>query len=221
MTATISETATTTTETVAPHVEFPAAALRDALAACLLSAGKDKTLPILMAIKVERRGDELVVTSTDRYRLTRVAITLSTDLEQRGDETWAVLVSGDDAKRWVATLKDEARGFGRAPAWLTIEGDDVTLGTYSGMSKVRGVEGDYPRVDSIIPETASKGAGLPSIAFNPKYMIDLCKMPGRGKNAPVVMDFQERASAPMVSRWNDGDVSYVHVIMPVRVPETR
>lgn len=195
------------------RTEARAVDVRDALTACLLSASKDRTLPALVAVQVKKEGDVLTFTSTDRYRLTVATVRL--DVAQGDDFT--ALVASDDVKRIADSLPKRGVRTNIAPAWFTRSDDKLTVSTYDGELTVRTMYEDYPRVDKIIPGPETELAGASRLGFMPSYMADLCKMPGRRKSEPVVLDIVA-PNKPFRATWGDSDsVQYVHIIMPTRV----
>ena len=208
MTITQNETATTALVPMAKAHQ-----VRDALAATILSA-HDSSMPVLSGVKLDVSGSSYVFTSTDRYRLTRVTVTLD---EAGTDHT--VIIPLEAAKRMLTALKGLGARPGRTPAWFVFEGDKVSLhyGFDGGVVAATGVTGEFPRVESIT--TGHVPADTQKIAFDPKFMADLCKMPGRERNLPVIMSLAG-ATKPMVATWGDqGDVEYLYVLMPVRMAD--
>lgn len=216
-------------------VELSAVALRDALGACLLSVGRDDTLPVLTTVHVVSDGSTVTFTSTDRFRLTRVSVPTVADAGT--GPAFDVLVVADDVKRLVTAIKETAKMAERnrlkSGAQLAVEGDRLVLRDwYGGVTSGRTFEGEFPRVDSIIdglsvPDEHTEPTAH-TVAFNPAFMADLCKMPGRLRggrrsvaDGPVKLSFPGGPDKPCVSRWShcdDDAVEFVHVIMPVRLP---
>lgn len=196
-----------TTETGAVvAIELPASQLRNALSACLLSASKDQTLPVLAAVQVVKVGDTLTFRSTDRYRLTVVTVALQNTPE--GD--WATLIPAADVKRAVTALPK------RGVELATIAPDAIGWDWGQASMRFQPFEGEFPRVDQIIPTTTAE---VQEIGFNPSFLADLNKMPGFGRNAPAHFKFNG-AGKPARVEWIDDaheNVSYVYLLMPVRV----
>lgn len=215
-------------QTVAAEaVELSAVALRDALGACLLSVGKDGTLPVLETVHVVSDGTSVVFTSTDRFRLTRV--TVPTVADNGTGPSFDVLVESGDVKRLVTAIKETARMVERnyalkGGAFLSVEGGRLTLRDLDGSvtSARTYTDGQFPKVDGIIPDgMADTAPTAHTVAFNPKFLGELCKMPGRGKGEPVSLSFPGGPDKPCVSTWthcDDDAVEFVHVLMPVRLP---
>jgi DNA polymerase III sliding clamp (beta) subunit (PCNA family) len=184
--------------------------LRDALSATLLSASKDVGLQPLCAVRVVRTGTTLTLTSTDRFRLTIATVETT---EAPGGDDFDLLVSTDDVKRIVAALpKRTARGVS-LPVTLTALADSVTVTTYDSTIAVRPVDAAFPNVERIVDGLTDGEVAV--FGFNAAYMADLCKMP-RARNEPVRVQFQSEVK-PLRSTWTFEGVSYLHVLMPLRV----
>lgn len=204
-------TAILTETPVATKVAVDAFKLRDALTACLLSTDKAKLLPILAAVQIVKAGGTLTLTSTDRYRLTRATITLA---DADFDE-WTALIDKEDVKRLLTALpKKVARwtAFGSV-ASLTFNSPRLVLNTYESEVSAQNVEGTFPKVASVI-DGETEAAEMAS--FNPAFMIDLCKMPGRDRNQPVRLSMNG-PNKPVHSKWENNGVEYLHLIMQVRM----
>ena len=113
---------------------IPCNVLRDALTACLLSVSKETTLPILRTVRVVKTGSELVFTSTDRYRLTRVTVTLTDDDSLDFD----ILLDRDDIPR-ILTLAPKGVKFAVNYVWLIVAGGTLTVRDLDG-SEIKVVE---------------------------------------------------------------------------------
>lgn len=198
---------TPTTETAKPTTtDVPANVLRDALSAALVAVGTEGFLPVLNAVQIEKSGDALIFRATDRYRLVRVTITLDTPAE--GD--WVTLLTAADCKQIIAALPRK----GLYPATLGPDGDRFAVSVLDGASlRVTPLDGDFPKTDQIIP-TSSEATD--QIAFNPKYLADVVKLPGRGAKDPVVFTLSGPVK-PAWSEWTNGVSVYVYVLMPIRI----
>jgi len=199
--------------TVIPVV-LPSYALRNALAACVLAARKpsdpDGPLPVLEAVHVAKTGDKLVFRATDRYRLTTVTVDLYNSMPE-GD--WETLIPLADAKRAVSTLPKRDR----AGQIATIAPDAIDFLNGDDPMRFTPVDGAYPRTDHVVK---SGSAPTEKIGLNPRFLVDLGRMPGRAPNEPAVLEFNG-ANKPVVSRWTDdkyGCVSYLHVVFATRLP---
>lgn len=197
--------------------------LRDALTACMLSVSTNDTLPVLMTVQIEKRDGELVLRSTDRFRLTRVTIKL--DAGDMPSPNWVVLVASDDVKRVLSTIPKPKRGLSLpvSLSWLDDGGRDYSGRVVNGLSVDTGETGmrvqsydagEFPRTDGLIPSDDSDTVETGEIAFDPKQLIDLCKMP-RGKGESVRLRMRGTNKGVM-SVWGDDTVRYEHLLMPKR-----
>lgn len=201
--------------------------LRDALSACMLSVGKDATLPTLTTVQIEKRAGELIVRSTDRYRLTRVTIAL--DAGDMPSPDWTVLVASEDVKRILSAIPKPRTNVHAVPVtleWLDDAGHDLaghavhglSVDTGAGGMRVQAFEGDYPRMDNLIPSDDTDTVEMGEIRLDPKRLADLCKMPGRGKFDSVSLRLRGDGKG-VVSVWGDETIRYEHLLMPCRKSE--
>lgn len=193
----------------------PAILLRDALLACSLTMCDD-TMPILNGVQVVRAGDWLTLTSTDRYQLTQATIKVPIPEEASPDD-WEVGVARPDVKRLLAVLPKRTE----RSAWeadLVFEGGLLILHTPDSQVMVTPVKGEYPKVSAIIDRHVV--APAEKVAFNPACMVNLCKMPGRDRNQPVILRMGGLGK-PMLSRWGslDDGVQYLFMLMPITIDE--
>jgi len=208
MTAVLTETVTVT------RVVAGSWDVRDALTATHVSTGNAYDTPeVLKSVRIVKAGSELSFTSTDRWRLTVATLTLEADDNASDAPDWDALIHRDDVKRLIAALPKRATRGVAMPISLTLTGRMLTLDTGESTVSVSVQDGEFPKLASIIVSTTSP---TESIAFNPGFMVDLCKMPGRERNVPVRLSL-DGTTRPLRSGWQAGAVSYWHVIMPVRV----
>jgi DNA polymerase III sliding clamp (beta) subunit (PCNA family) len=200
-----------TVETV--PATLPAVELRNALSACLLAADKDKfALPVLHAVHVEKLGSELTFSATDRYRMVRVTVKL-TDAPAGDHDSWATLIGVPDVKRIVTVLPKSSNRYGDPEPASIVPGALMISGV--GSLTFEPVEGEFPKVDNVIPTETN---ATETFGFRPSQLADLAKMPGFGKNDGVHFTFNG-AGKPARATWGTDEVSYVYVVMPVRLPE--
>lgn len=196
--------------------------LRDALTACMLSVGKDATLPTLMTVQIEKRAGELVFRSTDRFRLTRVTVTL--DAGDMPSPDWTVLVASEDVKRILSAIpKGHVHAVPVALEWLDDAGRDFGGHAVHGLSvdtgetgmRVQAYDGDYPRMDNLVPSDDTDTVEMGEVRFDPKRLADLCKMPGRLKTDSVSLRLRGDGKGA-ISVWGDDTIRFEHMIMPHR-----
>lgn len=186
---------------------LPADVLRDALTAALVAAATDKLIPTLNAVQIVKDGSRLTFRATDRYRLVRVQVALT----DAPDGDWQVLLATPDVKSIVAALPKDASPVTCGPTdnrfGASIEG--------GGTFQCPLFDGDFPRTDSIIPTTTT---AVDQIAFNPKRLADVVKLPGRVRNQQIVFKLNGDRK-PVRSEWTDGAATYLYLLMPERIVE--
>lgn len=210
-------------------VSLPAHVWRDALAATLLSVGKDDTLPTLETVHVSVDESQVALTSTDRYRLTRVTVPLSSSSVAGAVAPFTALLPSGLVKRMHALTKASKANGGLEPFTLSIEDDGHVAFTGAWSGSVTGMiePGEYPRVDGIINRATDSKInpgphlmdGRLTLGFDPRYMADLCKMPRErsgGKNArpaAVALSIGD-PDRPLVAKWQLNGADYLYVLMP-------
>lgn len=106
-------------------------------------ASKDKTLEVLNAVRITAEGDQLTVTSTDRYILAESTLEATSEDETA---TASATIPAADITAWkqIAKLVQLFQ--------ITLEGDSWTL--TAGQSTVSGrtVPAEYPAVSKLFPE---------------------------------------------------------------------
>jgi DNA polymerase-3 subunit beta len=139
-----------------------AAAFAAAVSQVAIAAGRDDTLPVLTGVRVELEGNTLALLATDRYRLA------VRELEWRSDTPDISTAALVPAK----TIADTAKALGPL-------GGDVTIalargGTGEGMIGFAGgtrkttsrlLDGEFPKVRSLRPETHNAQARVPVTAL--------------------------------------------------------
>ncbi len=194
------------------NVLVPATGLREALSATVVSAGTDSMIPVLCAVRIVKEGNVLTFTSTDRYRLTRVTMTL--DATYTDTPGWAILVPLADVKRIVTALpKTHKRNVFQPEAGLAVTDGRLTFEHDGTTLTATGLDNEYPNVDRII--STGEAVATEGIGFNPKFLADVAKLPFHGSD-PAVFTFYG-STKPAVIRWDNGPGSYVHMIMPAGV----
>lgn len=121
-----------------------------AVAQVAIAAGRDDTLPILTGVRVEMEGSTLALLATDRYRLA------VRELEWRPDDPSVNLAALVPAR----TLADSAKTLGALGGSVTVAlargGVGEGMIGFSGgtrRSTSRLLEGDFPKVRALRPET--------------------------------------------------------------------
>jgi DNA polymerase III subunit beta len=134
----------------------------DAVAQVAVAAGRDDTLPILTGVRMEIEGSTLALLATDRYRLA------VREIEWRPDDSEIGVAALVPAK----TLNDTAKTLGPLGGSVTIAlsrggvGEGM-IGFAGGTrrSTSRLLDGDFPKVRSLRPDTHSAQAKVPVSAL--------------------------------------------------------
>jgi DNA polymerase III subunit beta len=134
----------------------------DAVAQVAVAAGRDDTLPILTGVRMEIEGSTLALLATDRYRLA------VREIEWRPDDSEISVAALVPAK----TLGDTAKALGPLGGSVTIAlsrggvGEGM-IGFAGGTrrSTSRLLDGDFPKVRSLRPDTHSAQAKVPVSAL--------------------------------------------------------
>ena len=170
-----------------------------AVAQVTVAASRDETLPILTGIRVEVDGEQLTLLATDRYRLAMRTL------------PWRPVAPGGESVALVRarTLSDVAKALGAA--------GDVTLAlTTGGATEMIGfeaagrrttsllVDGDYPKVRSLFPETSPTFAALSTQA-----LVDAVRRVAlvAERNTPVRMTFGDGAVTLEAGQGEDAQAS--------------
>jgi DNA polymerase III sliding clamp (beta) subunit (PCNA family) len=235
---------TTTTDTTAPaadpnlrtlaefHVAGPK--LDRALRIALTSVSKDDTTPVLTtcALTVTERGN-LVVQSTDRYRLVRAVVPTQEDTLREVDalRESPALMPADDVKTFLTWIKSKSGRKSTAGLSLRVVVTDdygvqrLTAHALDGTSYSLTLftAGEFPKIEGLL--TGWKPATTPAgrVAFNPTYLAEMAKAAGFAaeRNTPVEVLWGEGAK-PVIFRAGNSDDGLVFdgLLMPVRLPDT-
>ncbi len=134
----------------------------DAVAQVAVAAGRDDTLPILTGVRMEIEGSTLALLATDRYRLA------VREIEWRPDDSETSVAALVPAK----TLGDTAKTLGPLGGSVTIAlsrggAGEGMIGFAGGTrrSTSRLLDGDFPKVRSLRPDTHSAQAKVPVSAL--------------------------------------------------------
>jgi DNA polymerase-3 subunit beta len=128
-----------------------------------IAAGRDDTLPVLTGVRLELAGTTLTMLATDRYRL---AIR---DLEWHPDDPETSLAALVPAR----TLHDTAKTLGPLGGTVTVAlsrggiGEGM-IGFAAGARRTtsRLLDGEFPKVRALLPDTHSAQARVPVSALN-------------------------------------------------------
>lgn len=153
-----------------------------AVAQVAIAAGRDDTLPVLTGVRIEMEGEKLTMIATDRYRL---AIRDLTWRPGAADASMSALVP---ARTLADTAKAMAAGKEVTIA-LSQGGVGEGLMGFSGAGRrttTRLLDGEFPKVRSLLPESHSAQAKVPAAA-----MTEVVKRVAlvAERNTPVRMSF--------------------------------
>src|SRR6266511_3387085 len=133
-----------------------------AVAQGAIAAGRDDTLPLLTGVRVELTGNTLALLATDRYRLA------VRELEWRPDDPGVNVAALVPAR----TLADTAKALGPLGGSVTVAlargGVGEGMIGFSGATRrttSRLLEGEFPKVRSLRPDTHSAQAKVPVAAL--------------------------------------------------------
>lgn len=159
------------------------------LARVLPAAGSDYTLPTMSCVRVEIKGGALRMTATDRYRIAVAEV--PADGWDGGEPDATALVPAD-----LLTLVAKRLGKYTGPVSVGVHAPHGgTLATFAiGAVEVtvRGREGDFPRVENIMPTEArpvTVQADRAAMAKAVRKATALAKAKGDGKSVAVRIEF--------------------------------
>src|SRR6266542_3914772 len=139
-----------------------AATFAAAVAQVAIAAGRDDTLPLFTGVRVELTGNTLALLATDRYRLA------VRELEWRPDDPGVNVAALVPAR----TLADTAKALGPLGGSVTVAlargGVGEGMIGFSGATRrttSRLLEGEFPKVRSLRPDTHSAQAKVPVAAL--------------------------------------------------------
>src|SRR6266511_1084802 len=139
-----------------------AATFAAAVAQVAIAAGRDDTPPLLTGVRVELTGNTLALLATDRYRLA------VRELEWRPDDPGVNVAALVPAR----TLADTAKALGPLGGSVTVAlargGVGEGMIGFSGATRrttSRLLEGEFPKVRSLRPDTHSAQAKVPVAAL--------------------------------------------------------
>jgi DNA polymerase III subunit beta len=139
-----------------------AATFAAAVAQVAIAAGRDDTLPILTGVRVELEGTKLALLATDRYRLA------VRELDWHPDDPTVSMAALVPAR----TLADTAKALGPLGGSVTVALSRGGLGEgmvgFAGGTRrttSRLLDGDFPKVRSLRPDTHTAQAKVPVAAL--------------------------------------------------------
>lgn len=164
-----------------------------------IAASRDETLPILTGIRVEVESDRLTLMATDRYRL--AVRTLPWRPTSPGGSSVALVRA--------RTLSEVAKALGAAgdvTLALTTGGATEMIGFEAGGRRTTSllVDGDYPKVRALFPETSPTHAVVDASA-----LIDAVKRVAlvAERNTPVRLSFADGTLTLEAGQGEDAQAS--------------
>lgn len=198
-------------------VDINTAALINAINAADLSRGKDKTLPMLTAYRVELHDNKLKIITTDRYRLSVISLdiadTAAANLAASGLFNDGGLTIDGGGMYAIGKIKTKANtlavSFSARGISATYEGGTLTAPA---------VDSEYPKWRTIMQledKTQSTNGN-----YNPQYLSDAakaCKIIGGkdAKNTPLNITLRGNYPATLTAKI-DG-LAIELLLMPVRI----
>ena len=187
-----------------------AAQLTAGVKACAMARDKGRdAVPALSDYRLELEGANLLIVSTDRYKLIRVTI---------AGENIAGTIDGLSVDG--AQLDAIAAHKGGDTVNLDISGDGVTATYLDGATLRAAATGrDFPKYRTIIE--GDKGAPAPVIRYNPAFLSDIAKACGLiagSKGGYVEACIGESAKPSTFTASSDG-LAITALLMPVRIKD--
>jgi DNA polymerase III sliding clamp (beta) subunit (PCNA family) len=188
-----------------------AVTLHTGLHNAIITASRDETLPMLCAIEITSDGKQLVLVSTDRFRMGMARVQLD-----EGGGAWRFLLKLKDAETLLKSLKTVKRD----ALWRTaeIEFESVPSGTFtkdvltvklnSGESfTFDGVDAEFPKWRQLLPANGTETAEAMT-GFTAEYLAAFGKVIA---DTPRIFLRHFGARKPRIVTIGD---DYVGLIMP-------
>ena len=189
-------------------LHLPAGELLDLLSGAIIATGKDRALPTLTGIQLVSDGETLTATATDRYRLITGKIKAS-------GSPFTALLQNTDAAKVIAALKPMSKRKDPRTISLELGTDELLIVTPESTFTFRLLDGTFPPFEQLLAiEPAESG----KMAFNCQFLGDLWKIPGAGKNVPVIFTFHGN-SKPVTFTVAHDSIEWRGGIMPMRYTE--
>jgi DNA polymerase III subunit beta len=141
------------------------------------AASRDESRPVLTGVLVRFEGKKLVMAATDSYRLS----VKETEFETAGPELEAIIPA--------RALQELVRlAAGTETVSLGVNENHVIFGTGSAWLTTRRIDGQFPNVKQLLPETFEVEVSLPRIE-----LLDVVRRAGvmAQRNAPLRLRFAE------------------------------
>ena len=160
-----------------PFQEIAAPALLETIDRVSRAASRDESRPVLTGVLVRFEGRKLVMAATDSYRLS----VKETEFETDGPELEAIIPA--------RALQELVRlAAGAETVSLGVNENHVIFGTGSAWLTTRRIDGQFPNVKQLLPETFEAELTLPRAE-----LLDVVRRAGvmAQRNAPLRLRFAE------------------------------
>lgn len=184
-------------------------ALLELLSGAATHAGTDKSLPVLNAVAIEGKGEEIIARATDRYRVIEGSV--------KGEESGSMpltLIPLAEIKNILALIKSSKHGY----VTITREEERVTVRHLDREITFRAYEGTFPPTDHLFPSEDTPRVSVEKIAFNPSFFADYGKIVG--KKGAVTVEFTDNNSPmrkPIIIGLAGEKVTWRALLMPMRI----
>jgi len=186
-------------------LRLPAGDLLDLLSGAIIATGKDRILPTLTGINLVSDGETLTATATDRYRLI-------TGKVKAVGSPFTALLQNTDAAKVITALKPIAKRKDPRPISLELGTNELLVVTPESTFTFRLLDGTFPPFEHLLTmEPADSG----KMAFNCQFLGELWKIPGAGKNAPVIFTFHGNSKLVTFTIAHDS-IQWRGGVMPMR-----
>ncbi|MCK6210368.1 DNA polymerase III subunit beta [Georgenia sp. EYE_87] len=176
-----------------------AGVLTEAVAQVTIAASRDETLPLLTGVRMEIEGEKITLLATDRYRLAMREL------------TWHPASPSISSFALVRarTLSDVAKSLtsaGSVDVALSTEGPAALVGFEAGGRRTTSllVEGDYPPVRRLFPETTTTHA-----VVNTHVLVEAARRVSlvAERNTPIRLTFSEGQVVLEAGQGDDAQAS--------------
>lgn len=189
-------------------INLPAGDLLDLLTGAIIATERDKSLPTLTGINLVSDGESLTATATDRYRLITGKIKAS-------GSPFTALLQNTDAAKVIAALKPIAKRNDPRPISLELGNNELLVATPESTFTFHLLLGTFLPFEHLLAmEPAESG----KMAFNCQFLGDLWKIPGAGKNVPVIFTFHGNSKLVTFTVAHDS-IEWRGGVMPMRYTE--
>lgn len=193
-------------------ITLPAQTLRTALASVLPCTSKDRTLPILNAVRLVIGAGEFKAMATDRFSISRYSAIEHVKTEGEG----AITLAATDAKALIAAIPKPNRLNRADEASLAIEDDKLTITLIGASLTYTGVEGDYPPIERLIPDNDDNTIGRVGLNHAILKQMTDCVKALNTRNSALVFTPGENNTKP-IRLTVENAPEWTGLIMPMRI----